>query len=93
MATARKPTPVEVEAEESPNVTFEYDGDEYTVEKEKLEDLDVLEAFEKEKLLTPIRLILGEYQWDVFRKRHSSATHLGELAEIMYKHLGVDLGE
>jgi hypothetical protein len=89
--TARKA--LAVEASENSVVSFEYDGDTYTVDKNKAKDLDVLEAFEEEKIIRPMKLILGEAQYRAFRAKHSSSDDLEALGEAMFKVLGVTPGE
>ena len=76
-------------------LTFEFDGKTYTVDKEKLaEDIDILEAFEDGKIITPLKLILGDKQWLAFRAHSKpNATKLGEFAEVLFDVLGVSPGE
>lgn len=86
--------PIQVEAQEDiTDVTFEYDGVSYTVDKNSANDVDVLEAFEDQKVITPMRFILGDVQWQKFKAKKRTAEDLTELAEVLFKALGMDLGE
>lgn len=67
------------EAANETELTFEYDGAEYTAPREP--DLDILEALEDEKPVTAVRALLGRNQYAEFRKNHSSVEDLGKLFE------------
>jgi len=93
---------VKLEAEEAePNevkpeiVTFEFEGKTYEVDKSQLaEDIDILEAFEDGKIITPLKLILGNKQWTAFRAHSKPNTSkLNEFAEVLFDVLGVLPGE
>ena len=82
-----------VEAADEKVVKFEYDGQPYEVEKDMLEDLDILEQFEENKVVKPIRSLLGEAQWATFKSKRRSAKDLSDIAEAMFNALGVTTGE
>lgn len=86
----------EVEEEKVPEIlSFEFDGKTYTVDKDKLsEDIDILEAFEDGKIITPLKMMLGEKQWLAFRAHSKpNATKLNAFAEALFEVLGVTPGE
>jgi hypothetical protein len=76
-------------------VSFEFDGKTYEFDKELIaEDIDILEAFEDGKLITPLKLILGLKQWNAFRAHSKpNAAKLGEFAEALFEVMGVTPGE
>lgn len=79
---AKKPEPGQTdaqraEAQDEATVTFTYDGDTYIASRDV--DIDVLEAAEDGKIATALRLLLGDVQWQKFRRRHSKASDLDEL--------------
>ena len=56
--------------------TVEFDGDSYTVAKEILDDVEVLEAWEDGKHATLCRLILGADQWKQFKSKKRSVSEM-----------------
>ena len=92
MAVAKITTPdvEEVKEVKVDNVTFKFGDHTYTVDKNKIaEDLDILEAFEDGKIITPLKLLLGLKQWNAFKEREKpNAAKLGEFAEAMFDEIG-----
>lgn len=82
------------EASDDNIVTFEYEQRVYTIDKNLFTDnIEILEAFEDGKLITPIKLMLGDQQWLRFKNTKPNAEKLGKFAEELFKAVGVDLGE
>jgi len=82
------------EAAEVATFTFEFDGQEYTVDRALLIDLDVLEPLEQNKLNTAAKALLGDSQWATFRSKKRNLEDLGNLlSECFRASAGADLGE
>lgn len=79
---------------ESTMISFEYNGNTYTVDKEKLtNDLDILEAFEEGKIIVPLKKLL-EKEWDRFKELEKpNAAKLGEFSEKLFAAIGASAGE
>jgi len=90
---ATKTDPLKDEAAESTELKFTYDGYDYTVDKEMITDLDVLELFEDDKLIKAIKMILGAKQWAQFRSKRRGSKDLNDLAKLLFAEIGVDPGE
>lgn len=73
-----KSTPAKADALGN-NVSFEFDGDTYVIPPASEWDLDALEAFEADKVVTCVRLILGDAQWSGFRKTHRTVGDLNRM--------------
>lgn len=84
---------LQVEATEDPIIKFEYDGQEYTFSKDDLDDVNVIEAFEDDKLVTPVRQILGAKQWEVFKSKRRTSQDLADMVTKMFDQVGVEPGE
>lgn len=63
-------------------VKFTFDGDDYSFVPDEL-SLDAVEAVDAEKYSIAIRLILGEQQYQTFRKTHVLATDLNGMIEAI----------
>lgn len=89
-------TAVEAEAtQESVERSFEYDGVTYTVESGAMDDALVMEAFETDKLVTAIKVIVGNAQWKMFTsKKRSFSKDFQEFASaVLEASKGVSSGE
>lgn len=93
--TAVSKLPAEKEEIKKDLVTFSFNDVEYTVDKNKIsEDLDILEAFEEGKIITPMKMLLGLKQWNAFREKEKpNAEKLGKFAEALFEKLGGEPGE
>jgi hypothetical protein len=89
MATTRKPTPPAKADVLANGVTFEFDGKTYAIPPTDEWPLDALEAMEKEQGVTFARLLLGEPQWAIFRREHSTAKDLNGLMEALQEAAGL----
>ena len=83
------------ETEESTIVTFKFEDLEYTYDQKTLaEDSDIMEAFEDEKMIVPVRGLLGPEQYKLWKSRGKdgkrSLEEVGAMAEKMF---GVDTGK
>lgn len=71
MSTAKSRAANARKAEASPalaqDVEFEYEGQTYTIEADRLNNLELFEAIEDEKYLQATRGFLGDAQWAEFK--------------------------
>lgn len=51
-------------------ITFEYDGETYTIDEDAVDNLELFEAIEDEKYLTAARGFVGRDQWQRFKDRY-----------------------
>lgn len=65
--------------------TVTYDGEEFTVAAETLDDVEVLEAWEDGKHTTMLRAILGPKQWTSFKSKKRGAVQVYELLDAILK--------
>lgn len=56
--------------EEVNTVVYTFEDVSYTLRKDAIEDLEVLELIEDEKHLSAVRKILGVEQWDRYKDAH-----------------------
>ncbi len=84
---------LKAEAVEETTVSFEYDGVEYVLDRDAINDVDVIEAFEDNKVATALRTILGPEQWAAFKSRKRTMTELGELSVALFAAFGTSPGE
>jgi hypothetical protein len=61
------------------HITFDFDGETYEITPASEWDLDALEAFENDKVVTCVRLILGPDQWMRFRAAHKTVGDLNRM--------------
>lgn len=88
-----KPAAVEVvkaEAEKSSIVEFEWEGEKYTFDAELMEsDSDILEAFEEEKMIVPVKMLLGVAQYAHFKSKGTngkrSVSEVADMAKAMFE--------
>lgn len=74
--------------------SFEYNGHTYVVSHPDTWTIEVLEAYEEGKVVTVVRKILGEDQYNEFKKREKPlAKDLQEFIQAMFAESGVDVGE
>lgn len=76
--TAMKAAAAEVTAP-GDGVTFEYDGQAYTVPRPENWDVAVFEAEEDGKLVSTVRALLGPEQWKTFRQASRTLKDLNDL--------------
>ena len=91
--TARAAVAAEAAEEKPETIQFDYDSYTYTVNLEDVDDAGVLEDFEDGKIVIPLRNILGEDQWKVFKSKKRRSKALSDLAEAMFDKVGTSLGE
>ena len=76
------------------DVTFEYDGETYTVNADVIkDDIEILEAFEDNKVTTAIRAIVGPDQWRLFKAKKRGVDDLGEFTQLVMQSFGMEAGE
>lgn len=100
MAAATKSTrsaaakAVEAEAVEGGAVSFEYDGETYTVDADIMDDVAVVRAYENETVVTLVEKMLGPVQYARFMsKPRKVSKDLIPFSEAMFAALGASLGE
>ncbi len=79
-------TPAKAEALNAP-ITFEFDGESYTVAPAAEWDVEALEAFEDQKIITCVRMILGDEQWKRFKSKPRNMGDLNGLFMVMQAQL------
>lgn len=79
-------TPAKAEALGA-RITFEFDGETYDIAPAAEWDVDALEAFEDQKIITCVRLILGAEQWQRFKAKPRTMGDLNGLFTAMQAHL------
>lgn len=84
-------TPVKAEALNQ-DVTFTFDGESYTITSAAEWDLDALEAFEDQKVVTCVRLILGADQYKRFKTKRRTVGQLNAMFVEMQRALVGDSG-
>lgn len=70
---------------EATTKTVTFDGEEFVVAAQPLDDVDVLEAWEDGKHTTMLRAILGPKQWAQFKSKKRGATQIYELLDEILK--------
>lgn len=75
------------------NVTFEYDGDSYTVPTSKNWPLEAVEAQESNKILGFLKELLGEDQYATLRKGAKTLDDIDSFAKEMFKALELEPGK
>jgi hypothetical protein len=76
-------------------VKFKYEDHDYEYDQNAVaEDSDILEAFEEGKMIVPVKVLLGEQQYALWKSRGKngkrSLEEVGKMAEKMF---GVTPGE
>lgn len=94
MATARQAA--KHEAENTKEVSFAFDGAQYTIPRDLFNDLDVMEALESNKQILFIKAALGLVQYAKFREKkdRSYAVDVPALVDaIVNAAVGASAGE
>lgn len=89
---------LKAEAAEVDLFEFEYEGHTYKYDLDEMEnDSDILEAFEEGKMIVPIKLLLSDEQYKLWKSRGKngkrSIPEVGKFAEAMFAGQGVTPGE
>ncbi|MEV1157734.1 hypothetical protein AB0J27_20280 [Micromonospora chokoriensis] len=56
------------------SLTFEHDGESYTITPPTTWDVDVFDALEDERVIAGVKLILGAEQWRKFKSKPRTLT-------------------
>lgn len=80
------------EANKDP-VTFEYDGDTYTIPHPKLWPLEVLEKQENGRYVGATEELLGAAQWKAFRGKPRTVEDLDDLSNALFEAVDTTKGE
>lgn len=76
------------------SVTFDYDGNTYTVKADVLDDLETMLLFEEGKILSTVRACIGPEQWAAFvAKKRNVSKDFSDFASAMFAALGTSVGE
>lgn len=88
----RKTAVAAVVREANTDVTFSFEGHDYTVDIDGVRDVEFLEAFEDGKMITAIRTLMGPKQWAEFKTSKPRITDedLIDMANTMFEAVGVD---
>lgn len=70
-------------------ITFTFDGDKYQINPTTEWDVDVLEAVEDGKVVSVVRAILGDKQWETFKVKPRKVEDLNKLFEAISKAVGI----
>jgi hypothetical protein len=81
-------TPAKAEATDQP-VSFSYDGKDYTISPSSEWSLDALEAFEDEKVIRFVRLVLGPVQWAAFKSTSPKVQDFNDFMEALGEASGI----
>lgn len=84
---------VKNEATTPEELSFDYDGERYVYTAAVVRDLEVLEAFEDDKVIKAVRLILGPVQWGKFKLKKRTDEDFQGICEAMFDAKGVKPGE
>jgi hypothetical protein len=79
---ARKSAPAKADATGS-NVSFEHDGQTYSVPPASEWGVETLEAFEDGKIIATVRTLLGDEQWSKYKAKGRKVTDLVSLFEAI----------
>lgn len=79
--------------EETTEVSFEYDGETYTYDKTVLDDVDVLEAVDRNQLTVLVQAVVGAEQYQKFKEKRRTISELAEFSKVCFKAAGSDLGK
>jgi hypothetical protein len=100
MTTPRKSTAAKAVATEATTptngtkVTFEFEGNEYTVDTEDVMDIEFLEAYEDGRGIGMVRELLGAAQWSKLKgTRPLKGDDVQTFTEVMFKAMGTDPGK
>lgn len=85
---------VEAPSEKAASITFEFEGDKYTISPTSEWPLEVFEAGEDGLLVTPVRELLGAKQWKFFKaKKQRTLADLDALFDAAQNAGGINPGE
>lgn len=84
----------EAHPEEIQTVTFTYGDREYTIERDRLNNIELFEAIEDQRYITATKGFLGDDQWEAFKDANRTEDgrvpmeHLEGLLNAMMKAVG-----
>ena len=70
-------------------ITFEFDGQPYTIPAATQWPLETLEAFEEGRIVATVKSLLGDEQWTTFRSPGRIVSDLGSFFEAIQEAAGV----
>lgn len=91
MARTSKMAAARAEALSRP-ITFEYDGESYTIAPAAEWPLEVLDEFEDGRLTSCVRVLLGDDQWSRFRSKPRTLGDLNNLFDAAQRAAGFSEG-
>ncbi len=81
---------VKDEAAEVKTKVFTFDGEQWTMPSAEDWDLEVFELVEDQKIVSAVRMILGEKQWTKFKSKKRKAEDLMDMFVEIQKRMGVE---
>lgn len=75
------------------NITFEYEGDSYTVPPGKQWPLECVEAQEEGKLTACVRALLGEKEYKKLREKCKTVADFDDFMNALFDALDLDSGK
>jgi hypothetical protein len=74
-------------------VVVNFDGEAFTIPKPEDWDIEIWEAQEEDRIVTVLKLLLGDSQWNLFKSKKRKLTDLTGLFLEVQKVLGFQAGE
>lgn len=75
------------------DLKFTYDGREYTIPRDVLNDVQVIEALQDDKMVALVRALIGPLQWKIFNIQRRSMEDLTEFSTALFEAFNISLGE
>lgn len=66
-----------------------FDGETYKVPPTNKWDIEVLESFESEKIISAVRALVGPAQWAKFKSKTRTVEDLNAFVEVLTKATGI----
>ena len=95
MTDALEAVKAEAATEDTTIIKFKFEDHEYEYDQNAVsEDSDILEAFEDGKMIVPVKTLLGEQQYALWKSRGKNGKRtLDEVGALATKMFGVTPGE
>lgn len=93
MTSSAKKALVAEATESVEDVVFEFDGETYTVPRNAIDDVEVIEAYEDQHVTIAARALLGPAQWAAFKSKKRKMAELYALLKELFAAIGISVGE